>query len=146
MPNPSVRIELHTGDLAKAKELYTRLLKMMMTRSRLRMLLVIALFVCVAIVTGAAAGLFTPTGNMSVARVNHTATLLPDGTILIAGGSQIGPLNSAERYDPALGTFSPTGSMAVTRYGHTATLLANGKVLIAGGFNGTGVAARGTAE
>jgi uncharacterized repeat protein (TIGR01451 family)/CSLREA domain-containing protein len=103
-------------------------------------ILLAGLFICAATEAGAAAGLFTPTGDMSVERVNHTATLLSDGTVLIAGGSTFGgATNSAERYNPALGTFSPTGNMNETRYGHTATLLVNGKVLIAGGF-GTDIA------
>jgi hypothetical protein len=76
-------------------------------------------------------GQFTPTGSMTTARVGHTATLLPNGKVLIAGGA---PDLSAELYDPSTGVFTPTGSMTTVRsWGHTATLLANGKVLIAGG-------------
>ncbi len=79
-------------------------------------------------------GTFSRTGSMSVARYNHTATMLPDGKILIAGGTgQGGSVASAELYDPANGTFSPTGSMTVERTGHTAVALGNGKVLVAGG-------------
>jgi hypothetical protein len=82
------------------------------------------------------AGQFTPTGNMTAARGEHTATLLPNGKVLIAGGDGEGlqPLASAELYDPSTGMFTPTGSMTTVRtWGHTATLLANGKVLMAGG-------------
>jgi hypothetical protein len=83
-----------------------------------------------------ATGTFAAAGNMTVARDAHTATLLPDGTALIAG-SQLpggGALASAEIYDPVLGTFRPTGSMITARHSHEATLLNNGQVLITGGF------------
>ncbi|MBI1806839.1 MAG: hypothetical protein HYR76_07305 [Ignavibacteria bacterium] len=76
---------------------------------------------------------FIPTGNLNVARCGHTATLLRDGTVLIAGGGNDQPLSSAELYDPKTGTFTLVGEMAVPRQGHTATLFKNGNVLIAGG-------------
>jgi hypothetical protein len=80
-------------------------------------------------------GTFSPTGNMTTARSFHTATLLSDGTVLLAGGvdSQSYILDSAEIYDPNSGTFTATGAMTGYRFVQTATLLANGKVLIAGG-------------
>ncbi len=83
---------------------------------------------------------FAPTGNMAVARYGHTATLLPNGRVLIAGGNDGASwLASAELYDPATQTFSATGYMTMARVAQNATLLANstlpnyGKVLIAGG-------------
>lgn len=80
-------------------------------------------------------GTFSPTGSMSVPREGHTATLLNDGRVLIAGGSDNGQhtISTAEIYDPGIGTFTPAGSMTVPREAHTATLLLSGQVLIAGG-------------
>jgi Galactose oxidase, central domain/Kelch motif len=88
------------------------------------------------------------TGSLNTRRNSHTATLLPNGKVLVAGGTSgasEGTLNSAELYDPATGTWSRTGSLNVPRFQSTATLLPNGKVLVAGGIsNPTSVTA--TAE
>lgn len=80
-------------------------------------------------------GSFVGTGSMTSSRTGATATLLPDGKVLIAGGSTESgsDLATAELYDPELGVFAETGSMAFARWGATATLLSNGRVLIAGG-------------
>ena len=84
-----------------------------------------------------ATGQFSVTGNMMASRGDHTATLLANGKILIAGGADLGPTGtgfaSAELYDPGTASFTQTGSMVVGRLLHTATLLQNGKVLIVGG-------------
>lgn len=85
----------------------------------------------------AASGFWTTTGNLNTARAGHTATLLPDGRVLVAGGSDGtsgNKLTSAELYDPVTGKWSVTGSMTVPRESHTATLLPNGQVLVAGGI------------
>jgi hypothetical protein len=81
-------------------------------------------------------GKFVPTGNLNAPRIGHTATLLHDGRVLIAGGSRVDetPINSAELYDPTAGTFSPSANMIISRDGHTATLLLDGRVLITGGY------------
>jgi len=76
------------------------------------------------------------TTNMTAARTAQTATLLPDGKVLIAGG--YGPLPSTELYDPAAGTFAAAASLSLALDLRTATLLANGEVLIAGGFGSSG--------
>lgn len=83
-------------------------------------------------------GTFAPTGELTEPRWGQTATLLPDGRVLMTGGSQFADaspvaLASAELYDPARGTFAPTGDLTVPRWGHTATLLRDGRVLIVGG-------------
>ncbi len=79
-------------------------------------------------------------GNMIVPRAKHTATLLPDGKVLIVGGMQKegDVLSSVEIFDPEANRFSPTGGMSVARYGHTATLLRNGQILIVGGADSNG--------
>jgi hypothetical protein len=87
-----------------------------------------------------AQGMFVPTGNMTGPRWHyHTATLLPDGKVLIAGGINSPDwrdrTSSAELYDPSTGSFTATGSMSTPRANHTATLLNNGKVLITGGVD-----------
>lgn len=81
-------------------------------------------------------GVFTPAGNLTTGRFLHTATLLPNGQVLVAGGlSSINPdstlADQAEQFDPAMGTSQLDGK--VSRAYHTATVLANGDVLIAGG-------------
>src|SRR5439155_1675208 len=72
--------------------------------------------------------------GLGTARFNHTATLLPSGKVLVAGGiSRFDRLDSAELYDPATGSWSSTGSLGTGRDFHTATLLPSGEVLVAAG-------------
>lgn len=81
---------------------------------------------------------FVSIGNMAIARSGHTANLLPDGTVLIAGGSGDAG-HSAELFVPSSGTFtSTTGAMVQVRTGHCASMLQDGKVLIAGGGDSKG--------
>ena len=75
-------------------------------------------------------------------RGRHTATLLADGTILVAGGNHHGPLATTERYDPATGTWRAAGQLRQARSEHTATLLPDGRVLVVGG---SGTSGRGLA-
>ena len=87
--------------------------------------------------TQPATGTWTSTNLMVTARYEHTATLLSNGKVLVAGGYNGNYLASAELYDPATNTWSTTTNpMGTARNGHTATLLSNDKVLVAGGFNG----------
>jgi len=80
-------------------------------------------------------GTWSTTGNLATPREGHSATLLNNGKVLVAGGynSSAGRLDSAELYDPDTGTWSTTGNLVTARSSHTATLLDNGKVLVAGG-------------
>jgi N-acetylneuraminic acid mutarotase len=82
---------------------------------------------------GASIG-FERTGSLGNSRYGHTATLLPNGKVLVVGGNgSQGDTAIAELYDPASGTWTPTGSLTTSRSEHTATLLPNGKVLVVGG-------------
>ncbi len=88
--------------------------------------------------SGAGAGLWSQTTDpMAKIRYENTMTLLPDGTVLVAGGSSYWSHASVERYTPADGKWATTqGSMTEARSGHTATLLSDGSgmVLVTGGL------------
>jgi WD40 repeat protein len=80
-------------------------------------------------------GTWTPTGSMTTARFYHTATLLPNGQVLVAGGADASfrDMSSAEVYDPDTGTWTAIAPMNQARGGATATLLPDGRVLVVGG-------------
>lgn len=78
---------------------------------------------------------WSATGSLAVARAYHTATLLPNGQVLVSGGMNYatGYVASVELYDPVTGIWKETTSLGMGRYGHTATLLPDGKVMVTGG-------------
>ena len=85
-------------------------------------------------------GTWSETGSLIDARFNHTATLLPNGDVLIVAGQSDGiHRKSAELYHPDSGTWVATGSLRTSRNGQTATLLPDGRVYVVGGANETGV-------
>src|SRR5207253_133283 len=115
-------------------------------------------------VTPAATGSFATTGSLAAARYGATATLLPNGKVLVAGGfgqpsccldvaltsaelfdpaanggagglTAPAPPSSADLYDPSTSAFTATGAMTSARQNAAVALLANGQVLIAGGYN-----------
>lgn len=84
-------------------------------------------------------GLWSTTAPMFSSRASHTATLLTNGKVLVAGGTKyyndhFNSLSSSEIYDPSLGTWVLATSMNGERTSHTATLLPNGDVLVVGGL------------
>ncbi|BDU77020.1 Kelch repeat-containing protein [Mesoterricola sediminis] len=99
-----------------------------------------------------ATGTWSDTGSMAQGRTGHTATLLPDGRVLIAGGTSPDLLDTdvsslVEVWDPATGVFTVAGNLLRPRSNHTATLLGDGTLLLAGGLTyGEGTLATATAE
>ena len=89
---------------------------------------------------------WSPTGSMTQARVSHTATVLPSGQALVAGGVDLNnqTVRTAELYDSDTGTWTSTSSMGAARSHHTATVLQSGRVLVVGGSSAEGYLA--TAE
>ena len=85
-------------------------------------------------------GTFTVTGSMTTGRDAASATLLPNGRVLIVGGGNEGSaaVGSAELYEPKTGKFSRTGAMLTAGYGFTSTLLPDGRVFISAGNDGNG--------
>lgn len=91
------------------------------------------LLLILSIVQPADADSFVVTGPMNTVHFGNTATLLPNGRVLVAGSIMGDPETSAELYDPDLGTWMLTGAMKIKRQYPTATLLPSGKVLVVGG-------------
>ena len=80
-----------------------------------------------------AAGSFTVVGPMSQFRKFHTATLLPDGKVIVAGGTPLAQAATSEIYDPSAQTWTNSGALNLGRELHTATLLVDGRVMVTGG-------------
>src|SRR5437899_3650412 len=79
---------------------------------------------------------WSSTGNLNTPRSSASATLLPNGKVLVVGGVGDGrALNSAELFDPGTGMWTSTGNLISARVGHASTRMANRKVLVAGGGN-----------
>jgi hypothetical protein len=84
-------------------------------------------------------GKWTSTGSMTQPRCHHSATLLPNGEVLVAGGADSldnspDTTDTAELYNPTTGTWQTAGSLKTSRASQVA-LLENGQVLVAGGYN-----------
>ncbi|MFZ0417734.1 MAG: kelch repeat-containing protein [Candidatus Sulfotelmatobacter sp.] len=117
-----------------------------MSRSRLLFVALVTLSLAAAaagfrtVSSTSSAGSVIAATPMLEPRSGHSATLLPDGKVLIAGGMRRNQdfYKSAELYDPATGRFQTTGGMSIGRVGHIAVLFGSGKVLIAGGWVGHG--------
>lgn len=102
----------------------------------------------IGIGTAEAQSQWNATEELRTPRLDHSSTLLQDGSVLVAGGTNNTVLNSAEIFDPKSGGWRFTGSMNHPRAGHVATLLGSGKVLVAGGrdVSSEGVVPVGSAE
>lgn len=98
----------------------------------------------IAEVLDPAAGRWTPTGGLRQARFSHSATRLPDGRVLVAGGATARPgpspytLRTAELYDPVTGQWTQARPMTDARFGHPAVPLDDGRVLMVGGVLAAG--------
>jgi N-acetylneuraminic acid mutarotase len=87
-----------------------------------------------------ASNTWSPAASLAATRYNHTATLLPSGKLLIAGGyNGTSYLSSAELYDPTTNIWTSVGSLTAARNLHTASLLPSGQVLVTGGNNGASI-------
>ena len=104
-------------------------------------LVLLASFAIIQVAAAGTLNTWSPTGELSTARDGHTATLLPSGKVLAAGGidSNGDEIASAELYDPASNNWSSADALSAARAYHTATLLPSGQVLVAGGDDSTGL-------
>src|SRR5688572_22861811 len=101
---------------------------------------------CTACTRSAAGGVLRPAARLAEPRASHSATALPDGTLLVAGGFRKAADGVSQQYaatteivDPVAGTVKAGPALATARAGHSATTLGDGRVLLAGGWNAGGV-------
>jgi N-acetylneuraminic acid mutarotase len=93
----------------------------------------------VAEVSNLVAKTWSPAGSLAQPRRDHTATVLPDGKVLIVGGGDrySGAFSHVDMYDPRSGAWSAAAPLLQARRSHTATLLPGGKILVVGGYSGS---------
>jgi len=121
------------GDFLARPAVIMENMPMKTKRPLIVILLILLAFFCIA---PQAALSWNATGSLHDGRIDHTATLLKDGKVLVAGGSGYPPLRSCEIFDPATGQWTYKANLlGWGRYSHTATLLNNGWVLVAGGID-----------
>jgi len=96
-----------------------------------------ALALSLSIVQDVKAASFVTAGSLNIARRYHTATVLPNGKVLVPGGFNApdSPQASADIYDPSAGTWSSAGTMSSARAGHMAVHLQDGRILVMGGLD-----------
>lgn len=100
------------------------------------LLLSLSYFLLNLVPVAASSGDWISVNSMNYGRYYHSATLLSDGRVLVAGG--VPGIANSELFDPTTGIWTSTGSMNIGRSSHTAILLNNGKVLVTGGFAANG--------
>lgn len=101
-------------------------------------LLAVALSPALVIAKSEDLGGWSPAASLTIGRAQHTATMLPTGKVLVAGGVDARGVATAtaELFDPSVNRWSEAPPLSVPRTQHTATLLPDGRVLVVGGFHG----------
>src|SRR6266545_7738552 len=116
------RNQVHSGKLTKVRK-----------RRFLAMIALAALAIAPVFAQSNTTGSFTLVGSTKQSRRLHTATLLLNGKVLVAGGAPLLPAATSEIYDPFTATWTNSGSLNTGRQFHTATLLQDGRAMVTGG-------------